>query len=206
MESWMEDSGAKQFAKYVNELRDKWGLSMNQLCEGLCSRRAAWYIEQGEREPGRMLREAILERLGVGAEDYECYLGCVEYAQWKMQHAILHIPKQLASSASGEYSLPEGFRKPAVEGGQIYYMRRTYESQTAERAVFQEDDGVVDFEDAEVLFSVSSFAFEKGEGGNGSEEDVLAMLDTAIRLVSGRVCGLGEGGVRFWQRGIPQAS
>ena len=202
----MEDSGAKQFAKYVNELRDKWGLSMNQLCEGLCSRRAAWYIEQGEREPGRMLREAILERLGVGAEDYECYLGCVEYAQWKMQHAILHIPKQLASSASGEYSLPEGFRKAALEGGLIYYMRRTYESQTAERAVFQEDDGVVDFEDAEVLFSVSSFAFEKGEGGNGSEEDVLAMLDTAIRLVSGRVCGLGEGGVRFWQRGIPQAS
>lgn len=86
----MEKSGAKRFAKYINELRDKRCLSMNQLCERLCSKRAAWYIEQGEREPGRLLREAILERLGVGAENYECYLGCIEYAQWKMQHAILH--------------------------------------------------------------------------------------------------------------------
>lgn len=86
----MDKSGAKEFAKYVNELRDKRRLSMEQLCEGLCTERAAWYIEQGKREPGRMLREAILERLGVGAEDYECYLGCIEYAQWKMQHAILH--------------------------------------------------------------------------------------------------------------------
>lgn len=86
----MEKSGAKQFAEYVNEMRDKQGLSMNQLCEGLCSERTAWYIEQGKREPGRMLREAILERLGVGAEDYECYLGWEEYAQWKMQHTILH--------------------------------------------------------------------------------------------------------------------
>lgn len=86
----MDKSGAKEFAKYVNELRDEKRLSMEQLCEGLCTERAAWYIEQGEREPGRMLREAILERLGVGAEDYESYLGCIEYAQWKMQHAILH--------------------------------------------------------------------------------------------------------------------
>lgn len=86
----MDKSGAKQFAKYVNEKRDKRGLSMNQLCDRLCSERAAFYIEQGEREPGRMLREAILERLGVGAEDYECYLGWEEYAQWKMQHTILH--------------------------------------------------------------------------------------------------------------------
>ncbi len=86
----MEKSGAKQFAKYIGRLRKKQHLSMKQICEGLCSDRTAWYIEQGEREPGRLLREAILERLGVGAEDYECYLGYIEYAQWKMQHAILH--------------------------------------------------------------------------------------------------------------------
>lgn len=86
----MEKREAKQFAQYVGELRKKKHLSMKQICKGLCSDRAAWYIEQGERTPGRLLREAILERLGVGAEDYECYLGYIEYTQWKMQHAILH--------------------------------------------------------------------------------------------------------------------
>ena len=77
----LKESGAKQFAKYIGRLRKKQHLSMKQICEGLCSDRTAWYIEQGEREPGRLLREAILERLGVGAEDYECYPGYIEYAQ-----------------------------------------------------------------------------------------------------------------------------
>lgn len=94
--------------------------------------------------------------------------------------ACVYVPKQLAASAQGGYSLPEGFQKPAVESGQIYYVRQTYESQTIERTAFPEDDSTVDFRNAEVLFSISAFAFERSETWNGSEDEVLAMLDTAM--------------------------
>ncbi|HBA48990.1 MAG TPA: hypothetical protein DCZ91_14575 [Lachnospiraceae bacterium] len=80
----------KQFARYIGELREKRGITMKQLCQGLCSDRNAMYIERGERDTPRVLREALLERLGVGAEDYECYLGCEDYARWKMQQQIIH--------------------------------------------------------------------------------------------------------------------
>ena len=42
--------------------------------------------------------------------------------------AYVYVAQQLATSSSGGYSLPEGFRNPAAEGGQIYYMRDTCES------------------------------------------------------------------------------
>ena len=80
-----------QFACYIGGLREKLGITMKQLCEGLLSDRAAMMIEQGKRDTARPMREALLERLGVGAEDYECYLGCEEYAHWKAQQQILHF-------------------------------------------------------------------------------------------------------------------
>lgn len=79
-----------QFAGYIGMLREKRNITVNQLTEGLCGERAARLIVQGKRSTGRPLREALLGRLGVGAEDYECYLGSEEYAQWKMQERILH--------------------------------------------------------------------------------------------------------------------
>lgn len=80
-----------QFACYIGGLREKLGITMKQLCEGLLSDRAAMMIEQGKWDTARPMREALLERLGVGAEDYECYLGCEEYAHWKAQQQILHF-------------------------------------------------------------------------------------------------------------------
>lgn len=114
----------------------------------------------------------------------------------------VYVAQQLATSPSGGYSLPEGFRNPVLEGGQIYYMRYTYESpaegrrvdsnqmlvsgHTVERNVFPEDGGAMDFAGAEVLFSISAYTYEKDTGETGikegaiSEAEVLAMLDTAM--------------------------
>ena len=63
---------------------------MEQLSEGLCSVRTAWYLENGEREADRLLQEAMLERRGVGAEDYERYLDYQDYRHWKARQSILH--------------------------------------------------------------------------------------------------------------------
>lgn len=86
----MDKNERKQFACYISRLREKQNVTMNQLCEGLCSDRAAMFIEQGNRDTARPLREALLERLGVGAEDYESYLGCKEHARWQRQQQIMH--------------------------------------------------------------------------------------------------------------------
>lgn len=63
---------------------------MERLCEGLCSRRMACYLESGERAPDKLLQDRILERLGVGAEDYEYFLFYDEYDRWEARQRILH--------------------------------------------------------------------------------------------------------------------
>lgn len=94
----------------------------------------------------------------------------------------IYVPKQMVVSPAGEYSLPDGFGKPAVESGQMYFMRQRKDSQTVERVVLLEDGSAVDFNDAEMLFSLSSFAFEQEK--DVSENEVLAILDRAIEAES----------------------
>lgn len=79
-----------QFSRFVNKLREKKNLSMEQLCEGLCSPRMVWYLESGERMPDKLVQDAILERLGIGAEDYEHFLDYKEYRRWEARQHILH--------------------------------------------------------------------------------------------------------------------
>lgn len=81
---------AKQFHQFINELRVKRDISMERLCEGLCSRRMVCYLERGERAPDKLLQDRILERLGVGAEDYEYFLFYDEYDRWEARQRILH--------------------------------------------------------------------------------------------------------------------
>ena len=61
------------FIDYVNSLREKEGFSLQEVCEGICNPQEIHYLEQGKREVDRLLEEAILERLGIGAEDSESY-------------------------------------------------------------------------------------------------------------------------------------
>lgn len=79
-----------QFCKFVNRLREKKNLSVEKLCAGLCSPRTVWYLESGERLPDKLIQDAILERLGIGAEDYEHFLDPEEYGRWEARQHILH--------------------------------------------------------------------------------------------------------------------
>lgn len=75
---------------YVTRMRRKYGLSMRQVCEGLCTFQELSLLESGKRLPNRLLQDAIVERLGVGAEDYEHFLGFTEYGRWEARQRILH--------------------------------------------------------------------------------------------------------------------
>lgn len=80
----------ESFGAFISALRKKREYSLEQVCEGLCTAQRLSQLERGKQSAGKLLQDAILERLGVGAEDYEQYLHYREYAHWKMRQKILH--------------------------------------------------------------------------------------------------------------------
>lgn len=80
----------KAFSDYINTLREKSHISLQALCSGLCTAQELSYLETGSRKPDMLLEDAILERLGVGAEDYERFLDDTDYQRWLDRHHILH--------------------------------------------------------------------------------------------------------------------
>ncbi len=75
---------------YIKNLREKKGFSLDQVCEGLCTSQQLSKLEKGEKATSKLLQDALLERLGVGAEDYEQYLSPEDYDRWEMRQRILH--------------------------------------------------------------------------------------------------------------------
>ncbi len=78
------------FGAYISDLRNKRKYALEQVCEGLCTAQRLFQLEAGNQSAGKLLQDAILERLGVGAEDYEHYLHYREYDQWEMRQRIQH--------------------------------------------------------------------------------------------------------------------
>lgn len=80
---------------------------MRQLCEGLCSETHVRLLEKGESEPGYLLLDRLLGRLGIGDESYEIYLGCQEYDAWadkmRLLYAVTHGQAELAEALFGQY-------------------------------------------------------------------------------------------------------
>lgn len=75
---------------YINRLREKKGYTLEQISDGLCTVQLLFQLEKGEKDVSKRLQDAIFERLGVGAEDYEHYLQYREYEQWEMRQRILY--------------------------------------------------------------------------------------------------------------------
>ena len=64
----------KHFGAYINKLRLQLGFQLEQTGDGLCTEQMLSYLENGKKTAPKLLQDALLERLGVGAEDYEHYL------------------------------------------------------------------------------------------------------------------------------------
>lgn len=81
----------KSLVYYMNALRRQQGISLGQLCEGLCNERVLSYLEKGERRIGYFLQRRILERLGIDTWDYEVFVGKGEYECVCMESRILYM-------------------------------------------------------------------------------------------------------------------
>lgn len=64
-------------------------VTLEQVCEGLCSVSMMKRIENGERLPEKQMRDRIMARMGVQIEEYEDYLSTEEYEQWSLRQKIL---------------------------------------------------------------------------------------------------------------------
>lgn len=78
------------FPGYIHRLRRQQKLTLKQLCKGLCSPETIASVESGKLLPDKLLLDLILDRLGVGAEDYEHLLPDAEYQRWAARRRILH--------------------------------------------------------------------------------------------------------------------
>ena len=79
----------KRFSNYLLTLRNSRKITLEKLCEGVCSFGMAAKIERGERIPNLLLRQRLLNRLGISGSDFQIYVSNDEYQKWTMRQLIL---------------------------------------------------------------------------------------------------------------------
>lgn len=87
----------KAYGEYLDQQRDEWGVTLEQLCRGVCTVSMLVNILNGEKNPGKLLRERLGERIGISSDEYETYLDCDEYNEWKMQQELFVLLEKEAA-------------------------------------------------------------------------------------------------------------
>lgn len=80
----------KSFGIMLKELREKKNVTLEQLGAGLCDLGKLSRIENGMADAEKLLRDRLLDRLGVAAENYENFLYYREYKAWKERQTMVH--------------------------------------------------------------------------------------------------------------------
>lgn len=70
------------------------GVSMEKLCEGLCSQSLFTRICNGERTADKLLRDRLMQRLCISETRYESFLFQEEYDGWKQRQTIVNCINQ----------------------------------------------------------------------------------------------------------------
>lgn len=78
------------FPTLVRKAREIQHITLEDLCEGICSFSMIGRIERGERFPDKELRDRILARLGVCSDGYENFLFYEDYLVWKRKQGIVN--------------------------------------------------------------------------------------------------------------------
>lgn len=85
-----EYSGKMQFHTFLSVMRRGRHITLERLARGLCSESMLTRIEEGERLPGKMLRDRLLARLGLTNDGYEDFLLADEYRAWQRRQKLLN--------------------------------------------------------------------------------------------------------------------
>ena len=84
------------FSGFLNLMRKKHKITMEEVCEGICSKSMMNRVETGERLPDKLTRDRLLQRMGVAQETYQDYLMGEEYELYSILEHTAYIRKTLA--------------------------------------------------------------------------------------------------------------
>ena len=82
------------FTALLKNMRTEEGISLDQLALGIMSASQLARIEKGERSVAKVVRDRLLERLGVAKDLYENLLDLEDYREWERQKDILHAVRE----------------------------------------------------------------------------------------------------------------
>ena len=78
-----------RMGRFIGQLRNHEGISLNQLAQGLCTVSYLNKVENGEREINKQLTDALFQRLGKPVELFERILDWDEFQQWMHRQRII---------------------------------------------------------------------------------------------------------------------
>lgn len=114
---------SKQYKDFVREYRKKYGLTMNQVCYGICDRTNYSKFEAGNSNLSPAKEERLLERLGICTDDFYKLVAVDVYNRWLEKQEIVYkiILRDLntAEKLLEEFA-QKGFEKESFEE-QFYY-------------------------------------------------------------------------------------
>ena len=96
----------ENFATLLKNIRTEEEVSLDQLAYGIMSTSQLARIEKGERSVEKVVRDRLLERLGVARDLYENLLDLEDYREWERQKDILHAVRE-KQTAQAERLLSE---------------------------------------------------------------------------------------------------
>ena len=85
-----EEKDEINFHGVLCAMRQFHNITLTDLAEGFCSESEMKRIESGERYPEKLMRDRLMERMGVSGESYEDYLQPDEQEKWQLRQNILN--------------------------------------------------------------------------------------------------------------------
>ncbi len=76
------------FHNFLTGMRTGKDITLEQLSLGLCTPAMLSFIEAGERQPDKLTRDRLTERLGFENDGFEDFLQPDEYEQWQDQDRL----------------------------------------------------------------------------------------------------------------------
>lgn len=96
----------KQLGLFIGKIRTRKGISVETLCEGICTQSFLSSIESGKKTTNLLLLEILLQRLGVSEDGYESYLSKNDYLIWVKRYKIInYIESNQIDNAKKELEL-----------------------------------------------------------------------------------------------------